>query len=41
MSGVVTQPHLDLKAPPPLPELPQLEEPLGTHLRDLLEEVSP
>jgi serine/threonine protein kinase len=28
-------------APAPLPELPQLEEPLGTHLRDLLEEVSP
>jgi hypothetical protein len=28
-------------APPPTPELPQLEEPLGTHLRELLEEVSP
>ncbi len=28
-------------APPPAPELPQLEEPLGTHLRELLEEVSP
>jgi hypothetical protein len=28
-------------APAPLPELPQLEEPLGTHLQELLEEVSP
>jgi serine/threonine protein kinase len=28
-------------APPAAPELPQLEEPLGTHLRELLEEVSP
>ena len=28
-------------APPPAPEIPQLEEPLGTHLRELLEEVSP
>ncbi len=28
-------------APAPAPELPQLEEPLGTHLQELLEEVSP
>lgn len=28
-------------APAPEPELPQLEEPLGTHLQELLEEVSP
>lgn len=28
-------------APAPPPELPQLEEPLGTHLQELLEEVSP
>ena len=28
-------------APPAPPELPQLEEPLGTHLRELMDEVSP
>ena len=27
--------------PPPQPELPQLEEPLGTHLQELMDEVTP
>jgi hypothetical protein len=28
-------------SPPPPPALPTLEEPLNTHLQDLMDEVSP